>query len=269
MPAFQAAKTIAEAAVSVFCQAHADLKLIIVADDDLDYASFLPRDPRLVVLKTEGVGLGPSRARNIGLDYAQSPFVAFLDADDVWDPHKLQVLLPAAYAHGVALDNSALRLALTKPSCFTLWNHPASGFYDFPFFAQVGQSLWPLYRRDRLYPHRFIETLRFAEDAVFHLALIAQNQGAYLHSAPLHTRRIHQDSVTKSTGACQTADEAYAWILAQLALGVRLGFPPDTRDVVQATFTRRQVLNAAFAVSGQEHFEYFEIASRGGVHPFP
>ncbi len=45
-------------------------------------------DPRIVVLR--GTGIGPSRARNRAIEAARAPLLAFLDADDVWYPGKLE-----------------------------------------------------------------------------------------------------------------------------------------------------------------------------------
>jgi glycosyltransferase involved in cell wall biosynthesis len=46
---------------------------------------------------------GPSRARNRGVLLAGNPWVAFLDADDVWEPDKLRLQWAAARAHPQAV----------------------------------------------------------------------------------------------------------------------------------------------------------------------
>ncbi len=51
-------------------------------------------DPRLRVLRSDRNG-GPSAARNLGIDAARAPVLAFLDSDDVYRPNRLSVPLRA------------------------------------------------------------------------------------------------------------------------------------------------------------------------------
>lgn len=262
MPAFEAAATIREAVASVLAQDYAPLELIVVADDEADYRAVLPADARLVFLRTPSPAAGPSVARNLGLDRARHPFVAFLDSDDVWYPRKLPVLVPQAAQWGIALDNArSCYPSGTKP-CRTCWEDLPDGHYDFGLFGQVSQPLWPVLRRDCLGEARFAERLRFAEDGVFYLSLIARNRGAYLYGQPLHEHRLRSGSLSQSAGAPQRATEAYDWVLAQLRAGNALHFPEDTVAEAIAIFEYRKALNQAFEDQGLRDFEAFEAARR-------
>lgn len=82
-----------EAAVrSVLDQSLPDLELLVVDDGSQDgTADVLDtiRDERLrVIRQTESLGI--SARRNELLELARAPFVAPLDADDVWMPHRLE-----------------------------------------------------------------------------------------------------------------------------------------------------------------------------------
>src|SRR5271165_396116 len=49
------------------------------------------------VIETDGIG--PAKARNAGIEQANSPAVAFLDAGDCWRPGKLEAQLDFHSAH--------------------------------------------------------------------------------------------------------------------------------------------------------------------------
>jgi len=71
------------------------------------------RDPRVRTVRHE-TSRGVARARNAGIAAAESPWLAFLDDDDLWAPEKLAAQLEAAqaadatfaYAGGGGLDAS-------------------------------------------------------------------------------------------------------------------------------------------------------------------
>lgn len=93
MPAFNAERTIAESIRSALNQAgHCELvELIVVDDASTDDTTDIVRsiaDPR-VRLIVQPANAGPAAARNRGAAEASGRYLAFLDADDVWLPHKL------------------------------------------------------------------------------------------------------------------------------------------------------------------------------------
>ena len=60
-----------------------------------------PGTPRLRVVRQENGG--PSRARNRGIALAEQPWIAFLDADDLWEPDKLALQWRAVQRHPAAV----------------------------------------------------------------------------------------------------------------------------------------------------------------------
>ncbi len=262
MPALHAAATIVDAVDSVRDQDYADWELVIVADDLCDYASLLPRDPRLICLRTAKPRSGPAAARNVGLARGLQPFVTFLDSDDVWYRDKLSRLVPRAQEWGIALDNVRFRAASGQGPEGVYWDAPRAGHHEPSFLAAVSQSLWPVFRREVVGPLRFSEDLDFAEDAVFNLALIARNAGAYLHPQPLHEQRLRHDTLSRSVTAVRRAGDAYDRILAALQDGTDRSFAAAQRPWAMDVFRRRQALNQAFAMSEALWFEAFEVACR-------
>lgn len=92
MPLFNGESYVREAIDSVLAQTQADLELIVVDDCSSDasaraVASYA--DPRIRLLSHER-NKGAAQARNTAIAAARGRYIAFLDADDVWLPHKLE-----------------------------------------------------------------------------------------------------------------------------------------------------------------------------------
>lgn len=78
---------------SVISQTYSNWEMIIVddcsSDKSIDKAEKI-YDERIKIIKlTENKGAG--YARNIAIEQAKGDYIAFLDADDLWDPKKLQL----------------------------------------------------------------------------------------------------------------------------------------------------------------------------------
>lgn len=88
VPMFNTASTVERALRSVLSQSDPDLELVAVDDGSTDDTPTLLQavhDERLRVV-THAANQGISAARNTALRAAVGDFVAFLDADDAWEP---------------------------------------------------------------------------------------------------------------------------------------------------------------------------------------
>lgn len=88
---------IQEAIESVFAQTYENWELLLVDDGSTDASTTIAsrcaeRFPdRVRYLEHEGHrNQGMSASRNLGIHHTHGKYVAFLDADDVWLPHKLE-----------------------------------------------------------------------------------------------------------------------------------------------------------------------------------
>ncbi|MDG2528027.1 glycosyltransferase [Caulobacter endophyticus] len=86
IPAFNAAATLGATLDSLMAQTRGDWRAIVIDDGSTDGTAKLAddyarRDHRIIRRST--INQGVCRARNLGLSLAQTPWVAFLDADDV------------------------------------------------------------------------------------------------------------------------------------------------------------------------------------------
>lgn len=95
MPCHNGAKTIADAIRSVQCQSYRDWELLVINDNSTDesvniVSNFCEQDSRIVLLQNNTPTGFPATPRNVGIQAARGRFIAFLDCDDVWLPHKLK-----------------------------------------------------------------------------------------------------------------------------------------------------------------------------------
>ena len=100
VPAYNVERTILETVESVQQQTFSDFELIVINDGSTDRTLKLlntVKDPRLKVFSYTNGGL--PTARNRGISHATGEFLAFLDADDLWTPDKLELQLAALQQH--------------------------------------------------------------------------------------------------------------------------------------------------------------------------
>lgn len=99
MPAYNASRFIAESIQSVQNQTYTNWELIIVDDGSTDNtyeiaANFAAADKRIKIKQQKNSGV--SSARNLALDCARGGYIAFLDADDLWDKEFLAAVVARA-----------------------------------------------------------------------------------------------------------------------------------------------------------------------------
>jgi glycosyltransferase involved in cell wall biosynthesis len=93
IPAYNAAATLDETLRSVRSQTHHALEIIVVDDGSTDdtrmvAAQHAEVDDRVQVLTQDNAGV--AAARNTGWRHARSELIAFVDADDLWAPTKIE-----------------------------------------------------------------------------------------------------------------------------------------------------------------------------------
>jgi hypothetical protein len=103
IPAYNAAATLDETLRSVREQTHRALEIIVVDDGSTDATLALAEghaaaDARVQVLRQANAGV--AAARNAGWQHARSPLIAFVDADDLWAPTKIERQLQALQSAG-------------------------------------------------------------------------------------------------------------------------------------------------------------------------
>lgn len=97
IPCYNAAAFLADALESVHAQTLPVAETLVVDDGSTDDSVAIAERFGARVLSTGGQR-GPSTARNLGARAAETPYVAFLDADDCWLPRHCETLIPLLQA---------------------------------------------------------------------------------------------------------------------------------------------------------------------------
>ena len=94
IPVYNGAEFLAETIESVFAQTRQPAEVVVVDDGSSDDSLTIARSfPGVRVITQANAGVSVSRNR--GVAETSAPWIAFLDADDVWDPRKLEVQMAA------------------------------------------------------------------------------------------------------------------------------------------------------------------------------
>ncbi|MEW4527080.1 glycosyltransferase family 2 protein [Maioricimonas sp. JC845] len=96
IPCYNGEAFIGEAIRSVLDQTHAPLEVIVIDDGSTDRSATRAAEFGTPVRVISQENQGESVARNRGIDEAHGEWVAFLDADDLWEPQKLEIQLQVA-----------------------------------------------------------------------------------------------------------------------------------------------------------------------------
>ena len=134
IPAYNASSTLRVALDSIALQSQQPAEVIVVdagsTDETINVAKTHPINPQVV----NGGRLICGDARNLGVETANSQWVSFLDADDVWDKSHLESASEAMRVHSARLYQSNFRKwwgegdAEDRPSMFGMSHDDAPRF---------------------------------------------------------------------------------------------------------------------------------------------
>lgn len=116
-PAYNAEALIGSTIQSVINQTFTDWELFIVDDCSTDSTrevveGWASRFDNIRLISLEKNFGGPAGPRNVGVEMARGDYVAFLDADDIWHPRKLEIQV-------AVLDSKAADFVCSKMKDFT------------------------------------------------------------------------------------------------------------------------------------------------------
>jgi len=203
IPYYRASQTIARAVESALRQTVRPHEILIVDDGCPEDAAAATKHfgPSVTLIRKPNGGA--ASARNLGIESARGTWIAFLDADDYWEPTKLERQL--VFSEGVGLVSGRwFTEAPGEPRC--IGKVPDTRFFgkrfkpDVSEAFQVAMNLWTsvvLVRREVLGDERFVSGLEPAEDRDLWIRLVASTD-VYLVPEPLATYAQSPDSLSNS-----------------------------------------------------------------------
>jgi hypothetical protein len=99
MPAYNSARFLPRAIESIFAQTCQSFRIFVIDDGSTDETDIVMRNYSDRVTYIQQTHAGAAAARNRGIAVSKSRFVAFLDADDIWLPNKLEQQLDLLHCH--------------------------------------------------------------------------------------------------------------------------------------------------------------------------
>jgi glycosyltransferase involved in cell wall biosynthesis len=203
IPYYRASQTIARAVESVLKQTVPPYEILIVDDGCPEDAAVATKQFGAHVKLIRKPNAGAASARNLGIEHAQGEWIAFLDADDYWEPEKLERQL--AISEGVGLIGAKWFMEapgsprwieeVEEPTFFGRAFSPRGGEA-----FQVAMNLWTsalMVRRRVLGEQRFVPGLEPAEDRDLWIRLAAST-AVYLVPEPLATYTQRPGSLSNS-----------------------------------------------------------------------
>jgi glycosyltransferase involved in cell wall biosynthesis len=192
IPYYRASQTIARAVESALGQKVRPLEILVVDDGSPEGAAEATKQfgsSVTVIRKPNG---GVASARNLGVEHAKGDWFAFLDADDYWEPIKLERQLAVSDEVGFVAGMWFMEYP-GKPRCVGEPENPE--FFGRTFKPQgveafqVAMNIMSgavLVRRKALGDYRFVSGLEPAEDRDLWIRLVASTN-IYFVPEPLAT----------------------------------------------------------------------------------
>ena len=174
-PSHNTEKYIARTMDSVLAQTYNDWEMIIVDDLSTDNSpsiieSYAEKDPRIKLIRSKEKS-GASGARNRAIEEANGKYIAFLDADDLWMPQKLEKQIEFMTEHDLAFTYSSYKTMDKDGKALTTFIVPPEISYESLLETCSVGCLTAIYDKEKL-GKMYLPKLPTKEDYVLWLNIM-------------------------------------------------------------------------------------------------
>jgi glycosyltransferase involved in cell wall biosynthesis len=218
MPAYNAASDVRRSIGSALAQTEPRCEVLVIDDASNDNTVAVVRqlaehDGRVRLLRN-AVNRGPAASRNRGFAEARGDWIALLDADDEFAPHRIETLISLGERHAADLVADNLLLCPENgigpaQAMIPAWALPVGGFLSLAVFVagNVGSRhtprvsygfLQPIIRREFLQAHdlRYQESNRFGEDFLLYVACLLNGARWWVTPEAMYRYTVRPGSLT-------------------------------------------------------------------------
>lgn len=184
---------------SVLGQSFSDWEMIIVDDCSADNSvkviqSFVEQDSRIKLIQLPE-NSGAAVARNTAIEAAQGRYIAFLDSDDLWLPHKLELQLTFMEQTGAVFSCSAYEKIDVNGNSLGQVGVPARVEYsDLLKTCSIG-CLTAIYDT-KYFGKVYMPNIRKRQDFGLWLELLKKTKYVYGFNETLAQYRVRSDSIS-------------------------------------------------------------------------
>lgn len=198
-PLFNSELYISDAIDSVLSQSYSDFEMIIIDDHSTDQSVKIVKkynDPRIKLIclnENRGTGI----ARNKGLELAVGRYIAFLDADDIWLPNKLEKQIEFMKSKNVVFCFSSFHLMDSNGMQLGKYRKALKRVnYDMMLKNNYIGCLTAIYDT-KAFGKIYMSDFRKRQDWGYWLKLLSLSNWAESLSEPLASYRIGNKSLSK------------------------------------------------------------------------
>ncbi|WP_348678646.1 glycosyltransferase family 2 protein [Alcanivorax profundi] len=220
-PCYNASRTLEATVQSVLSQHYKSWELILVddkSDDDTIFKAqeYCNRDSRIkLIALTENSGA--AIARNAGITQATGRYIAFIDADDLWEQSKLKTQISLMKKNSWALSYTAYSRIKENGASLNTVGVPERVDYRHLLKTNYIGCSTAIYDSDQL-GKVLMPLLRKRQDYGLWLKILKKNQYGYGINQPLTLYRVQQGSLS----ANKRKTSQYNWLIYRREEGLSL-----------------------------------------------